>query len=183
MLFELEEPFSSIWRKGYLVDDGSGRKRVVLYNSENDISGMTYARYLMCVKLKTILPTELEVDHVNDDKSDDSIDNLQILTKQQNILKQKINYVLNEQVCYGYHCAYCETAFILTESEVNKRKNQSKTNLVFCSKECSMQLTSMNSKISQEQIDKIKELRQKGYSSYKISDELNLSRNTVMKYW
>ena len=35
MLIELQEPFKSVWNKGYLVNDVDGRKRVVLHNSKN----------------------------------------------------------------------------------------------------------------------------------------------------
>ena len=45
-------------------------------------------RYLMCVHLGYILPTELEVDHKDNDKTNDDFNNLQILTKEQNRIKE-----------------------------------------------------------------------------------------------
>lgn len=72
MKIELEEPFKSLWKNGYLVNDNEGRKRVMLYNSPDNRSGVTYARYLKCVELGYILPTRLEVDHDDHDKTNDS---------------------------------------------------------------------------------------------------------------
>ena len=183
MQIVLQEPFISRWRNGYLVSDNENRKRVILYNSEEDRWGVTYARYLMCVKLGYILPTELEVDHINDDKTDDRIENLQILTAEQNRLKQWYHYVMHQQVCYGFHCACCETPFILTEAEVNERIKTSKTGLAFCSHSCAHFYTVSSRQISNEMILHVKQLRQEGFSSYKISDLTGLARNTVMKYW
>lgn len=135
MLLVLQEPFASRWRNGYVVCDNENRKRVVLYNSQEDIWGMTYARYLVCVKLGYILPTELEVDHINDDKTDDRIENLQVLTKEQNLLKQQYNYIVNQQVVYGVYCACCGSPFLLTEREVNNRIAKG-VELPFCGRSC-----------------------------------------------
>lgn len=50
---------------------------------------MTYARYLVCVKEGRMLcPVQEHVDHVNETKADDRLDNLQILTPQENTRKR-----------------------------------------------------------------------------------------------
>lgn len=179
MLIELQEPFKSSWVKGYLVNDGDGRQRVVLYNSKNNISGMTYARYLKCVELGYILPTELEVDHKDNDKSNDDPNNLQILTKSENIAKENLRYFEEEQIHYGYYCAYCENPFLLTPSEKSSRLAKN-IELAFCSRRCAAM---SHSKITDIDIQKIKSLRSNGYSSYKIAEITGFARNTVMKYW
>lgn len=196
MLIELDEPFKSMWRKGYLVDDGEGRQRVVFYNSEQDRSAMTYARYLMCVKLGYILPTELEVDHKDDDKSNDDINNLQVLTGPQNKAKEmarrqregllggRLDELGLPEEVNGLQCAYCETNFLLDVPEYNKRVKTSKSDLAFCSHRCSTSyFPPSNNGVTQAQIEQIKALRLQGLSSYKISETLGLARNTVMKYW
>lgn len=135
MILKLQEPFKSLWSKGYLVNDNEGRKRVVLYNPPNQRSGVTYARYLMCIKLGYILPTELEVDHIDNDKTNDNIDNLQVLTKAQNLEKQNLHYLTYVQIRCGYHCAYCEFPFIITEREKKMRLAKGQE-LAFCSRSC-----------------------------------------------
>ncbi len=135
MLLQLQEPFASRWRNGYISFDTEGRKRVTFYNSQDDMWGMTYARYLMCVHLGYILPTELEVDHKDDDKTNDDFSNLQVLTKEQNLLKQQYNYIMNQQVVYGVYCACCGTPFLLLEREVKNRIAKG-VELPFCSRSC-----------------------------------------------
>lgn len=135
MLINLDEPFRSIWNAGYLQTHESGRKYVCLFNSRADRSLISYARYLMCVKLGFILSDEYEVDHKDNDKTNDDITNLQVLTQQQNLLKQQYNYIENVQICYGFSCAYCALNFVLTERLVNQRiKNGIK--YAFCSRRC-----------------------------------------------
>jgi len=68
MILELQDPFKSLWKKGYLTTDNDGRKRVSLYNSPMDRSGISYARYLMCVKLGYVLNSDFKVDHVDNNK-------------------------------------------------------------------------------------------------------------------
>ncbi len=53
----------------------------------NRIEGKAYARYLMEVKLGKILPKDVEVDHINGDKTDDRIDNLQLVSPEENKFK------------------------------------------------------------------------------------------------
>jgi len=51
----------------------------------------TYARYILQVHLwktkKELIPDYMEVDHINENKLDDRIENLQLLTKEQNVIK------------------------------------------------------------------------------------------------
>jgi len=135
MIISLQEPFSSRWRNGYLVVNPENRKNVVLYNSEADRTTISYARYLMCVHLGYILSDEYEVDHKDDDKTNDRIDNLQVLTKAQNLIKQATKDFEN-QVVYGYSCANnCGTYFTLTERQIKMRLNQG-VEMAFCSHSC-----------------------------------------------
>lgn len=64
-----------------------GRTMAQLVKSADDRTTMAYSRYLMSVKLKRKLSKEEEVDHIDDDKSNDEIGNLQILSKHDNIAK------------------------------------------------------------------------------------------------
>lgn len=38
----------------------------------------------MCVKLGYIIPSDLQVDHIDDDKTNDNVSNLQLLTQAEN---------------------------------------------------------------------------------------------------
>lgn len=184
---ELQEPFKSLWNKGYLYINNENRRTISLSGNSASFT-MTYARYLMCVKLGYILPTELEVDHVDNDKTNDNISNLQVLTKQQNLEKANLYYLTYQQNSYGYHCAYCELPFIITERDQNMRLAQN-VELAFCSRSCASTYHAynnpnyVNAGISDKDKNKIKELRKNNLSSYKISELTGFARNTVMKYW
>jgi len=82
MKIKLEKPFNLIWKYGYLRQSGKdGRRRVDLVNSDIDRTTISYARYLVCVERGELLPDGFEVDHIDTDCSNDSLDNLQVLSK------------------------------------------------------------------------------------------------------
>lgn len=112
MKIELDEPFSHFYRFGYIVVNPENRRNVVLFNSQEDRTTISYAKYLMCVKLGYILTPEFEVDHIDDDKTNDFIDNLQVLTKAQNKLKQEYRFAMFEQEHYGFICPICNINFL-----------------------------------------------------------------------
>lgn len=136
MKIELEEPFKSKWKDGYLVINPENRRNICLVNNKLNRTTISYARYLMCVKLGYILSDEYEVDHKDDDKTNDDINNLQVLTQEQNKLKQHYNYIMTQQNVYGVHCAYCGMPFLLTERKVNMKLAQNVEN-IFCNRSCS----------------------------------------------
>lgn len=188
MKIELEEPYKSMYASASVHANADGRKLIALIKPDGKGTVTSYARYLYGVKLGHLVPDDLEVDHINDDKTDDRIENLQLLTPEQNRLKQQYHYIEHEQVCYGFECTYCETRFLLTERQVKMRLAQNVEN-AFCSRACSFNFNRENKEkaigktITEEQISLIKDLRSQGYSSYKITEITGIARNTVMKYW
>jgi hypothetical protein len=63
-----------------------GRWCAYLYNpNTKERTTMAWAKYLMCLHLGRMLDPNTEtVDHINDDKTDDRIENLQLLTRNEN---------------------------------------------------------------------------------------------------
>ena len=187
MIIQLQEPFASKWSKGYLVINNQNRRNVILFNNDVDRTTISYARYLMGVKLGYFVPDHLEVDHKDDDKTNDDIDNLQLLTGEENRLKEQYNYIMNKQVRYGYHCAFCGNPFILIEAEVKKRLDTG-GELAFCNRSCAAKMQHLQGNgglqktTSPEIIQQIKLLREQGLSSYKIADRLNISKSTACRY-
>lgn len=135
MLIELKEPFRSKWRKGYFQTHPSGRNYICLFNNDKERTIISYARYLISVELGYELSLEYDVDHINNDKTDDRIENLQILTKSQNQYKEINRYIDEEQIFYGFCCANCNVRFILTKREIDKRISQNVI-YAFCSRRC-----------------------------------------------
>lgn len=130
---ELEEPFKSLWRLGYLVTNKEPRRNVILFNSHKDRTTISYARYLMSVHLGEFLDESLVVDHVNGDKLDDRIENYQLLTVAENNLK-RFQQNAATRAMVEMKCGACGCIF-------TKPKNQShliikNKNTDYCSKEC-----------------------------------------------
>lgn len=81
MKIELEEPFKSLWKSGYLRQSKTdNRRRVDLFNSNGDRTTISYAKYLVCISRGSMLPEGYEVDHRDKDCCNDALDNLQVLS-------------------------------------------------------------------------------------------------------
>ena len=85
-MIELEKPYSDDWKHGFLIEE-NGRKKIVLYNSDSDRSTTAYARYLYAVSIGRYLEKEEYIDHIDNDRTNDSLDNLQILSNADNVRK------------------------------------------------------------------------------------------------
>lgn len=126
MKTELQYPYNTIWNNGYLVTNKENRKTVILYNNRDNRSSVSYARYLMACKLKRFLNDNEHVDHINDDKTDDSLSNLQILTPLENRSKQ----ARNGRVTKDFVCPVCGKSFSLTARRYANKSNPT------CSRKC-----------------------------------------------
>jgi hypothetical protein len=87
MKIELEYPYNQDYKTGYIIDGSENRKTVILIANDNSYHSTSYARYLMSTYLKRYLLDTETVDHINEDKTDDRIENLQILSSTDNIKK------------------------------------------------------------------------------------------------
>ena len=198
MKINLDYPYNTLWKNGYIVVNPEGRRNVILFNTQFDRSTVSYARYLMSVKLGRFLTDQEEVDHKDDNKTNDDPNNLQILTPEQNREKREKHYLNNVQQKFDLECPNCGKSFTLTEREMGGRITQIQKNgytgLIYCSRSCSsifnkiLKPGNFNSgvvglTIAEDQIQRSKSLKRQGFSSYKISEQLGIARNTVMKYW
>lgn len=90
---------------------------------------ISYARYIMAVNLGRELGKQETVDHLNDDKTDDRIDNFQILSRQENYEK----YARTRKVTmYEFICGVCGKGFLLSA-----RRAYGKTDPA-CSRSCAV---------------------------------------------
>jgi len=198
MIITLEYPFTELYNAGYTHVSNEGRKLITLKKFNGELVGTSYARYLMSVKLGRFLTDQEEVDHIDDNRTNDDPNNLQILTPEQNREKQRLHYINNVQQKFDLACPYCGKVFILSERDMHNKIRQIQKNgytgLIYCSRSCSsifnkiLKPGNFNSgvvglTIAEDQIQRIKSLKRQGFSSYKISEQLGIARNTVMKYW
>lgn len=87
MKIKLEFPYNERWKSGYLVTNREERKTLILFNDQTDRSSTQYARYLLAISLGRYLTGDETVDHIDGNRKNDNIDNLQILSKSENVRK------------------------------------------------------------------------------------------------
>jgi hypothetical protein len=181
MKIELEEPFKSIWRTGYLrVNDSDGRKRVDLVNNSSDRTTISYARYIMSIQVGYVIGKDYEIDHIDTNKTNDTIENLQILKIEDHSVKSAQERMGRTYVCLV--CSQCNKSY---HKELRQLKLENKNQ--FCSRKCNGLFSKNTSGLLSKPkdgklIDEIKKLAQEGRSGYFIGKRLGISANTALKY-
>jgi hypothetical protein len=147
---ELQYPYSEDYIAGYLNINKEPRRVVLLVDKNRKYTSTSYARYLMSCHLKRYLNKDEHVDHIDNDKLNDVVENYQLLTLQENNKKGKRSKWVKYK-CYG-----CGKVFekIHSQSHLNGFKHFSS-----CSLKCSNIIKSKYKnnldefkKIGQEQI-------------------------------
>lgn len=130
MKIDLIGPYAILYSIGYLRSDNDGRKRVDLKNSNLDRTTITYAKYLMSIKLNRVINGEIEeVDHIDNNCSNDNIENLQLLSPVEHKIKTGLER--GGRTYVSCLCAYCDVYF---QREVRQTKKGYKN--TFCSRSC-----------------------------------------------
>lgn len=130
----------------YLVTNSENRKMVILKSKILKINTlMSYARYLLCLKENRILNETEQADHIDEDKTNDDINNLQILSKQENIRKHYLS--LKGKRFLLLKCPACDTIF---EREYRNCFSRKKSKFHCCSKEC------LHTALSKYSLDELK---------------------------
>lgn len=188
MEIELQAPYLGLWLKATLRMCEDGRRRVTLWRGSVRM-GTTYARYLMSVKLGRFLTEEEHVDHKDEDKSNDDIDNLQILTPLQNVQKNNEFKAAQRKaagilVVETIKCDGCGNDF--DKPSRNVRYARAKGWFQTCSRKCKALVSPPPPKskleIGTELQQQLKDLRLAGKSDYAISTILGISRPTIQRY-
>lgn len=132
MKIQTEYPFEDY--VGYLVVNKEHRKNVCLvHRITKDRTTISYARYLVSVKEHRLLTKIEHVDHKDEDKTNDALSNLQILTKVENNAKsRKARNITRKYV--SMICPACKEEFDRAQNKTHLGK---KGKYTACSKMCS----------------------------------------------
>lgn len=116
------------------------RKHIIIVHDSGKKQTKSYPRYLMEQFLGRELLPEETVDHINNDKTDDRIENLQILSLADNARKQM---ALTPRQFYEFVCPNCKKIAKKYYNYVlgNWKKGKSGP---FCSRKCGGQATYVN---------------------------------------
>ena len=180
-----ECPFEK-YRKGYISINKENRRIIQLYANAETRKTISYARYRMSVLIGRELTDDEEADHKDNDHTNDSDSNLQILSKEKNLLKQA---ELQKVPLVVFHCAECSGSFTLLPSEYKRRSDNYKRD-PYCSHSCSSRAAIKegrspsisdltNNAVEFEKIRKILELKNLGKSLRQIGSDVGISSSTV----
>ena len=112
-------------------------------NDKSSRTSMSYARYLVCIREERWLDAEEEVDHIDDNKLNDDIDNLQLLSKPENIRKT----ATTGRTMITLVCPNCDTEFIRERRLVVY--NKTRKHPPCCSRSCSSKYQRANGPVVQ----------------------------------
>lgn len=124
MKIELDYPFNEQFKSGYLLTNKEPRRVVCLVGKDNSKTSVSYARYLLSCHLRRFLTKDEHVDHKDNNKLNDFVDNLQILTNLENNKKSAKGQTLKD-----FKCSICGKTFQLTARQSHKKEPT-------CSRKC-----------------------------------------------
>lgn len=147
---ELERLHPNTKVYGPYVSKADGRSRVVFRETRSDGSvirggksfSMSLARAKMTVKEGRILSQQEEVDHRDEDRTNDDIDNLQILDKIKHQYKSAGEAFVRTNNNEMVSCPNCGTDFFCDRTRFNVAAEKGKTPC--CSRSCSSKLYGAN---------------------------------------
>lgn len=109
----------------YLLTNNENRKVVCMIKSDGKRTTISYAKYLYTSHYNCEIDSDCQIDHINGDKTDDRIENLQVISKRYNIQKDHMpkTYVL-------LTCPICGTEFLFEARNLSSKPNPC------CSRSC-----------------------------------------------
>ena len=111
-----------------------GRQHVILVHEDLSRQTMSYPKYLMEQHLKRALLASETVDHINNDFTDNRIENLQILTQAENSTKE-MQRPERAKKFYEFICPMCGTFAVKPLNFVKGNKSKGRAG-PFCSRKC-----------------------------------------------
>jgi hypothetical protein len=108
------------------------RTQVCLVNKiTKDKTTILYSKFLMSIKLGRILTKEEEVDHIDNDKTNDSLENLSLISRKEN--KEKF-FKTQKRTMIALKCPECSCVFEREKRQTHLVKGG---RLTCCSRRCS----------------------------------------------
>lgn len=132
----LQLPFLNDYKSGYLNINKEPRRVVLLVKFDGSKTSISYARYLMSCHLNRYLNRDEHVDHIDNNKLNDVIENLQILTQKENNQKNK------SRTYKTLICPICKKEFTKEARQLNSKIKNGK--IPTCSRICGGVMSSFN---------------------------------------
>ena len=113
------------YEKVYININKEPRRVATLRNANKEMVSMSYAKYLYTSYYKIDVPKECHIDHINGDKMDDRIENLQVISGYYNRVK---DHKHKEMVLL--RCPVCNKEFLFPKRNLSSHPNPC------CSRKC-----------------------------------------------
>lgn len=127
-------PFEDYWVYKPTLSKKEGRLVVALVHKTNSTrTSMSYARYLLSIQLGRKLNADEQVDHINENRLDDRLENLQILSPLENKLKYHVSKGTKKRFLV-IKCPECGRVFEKSRNQTHVVKGGTYT---ACSRKCS----------------------------------------------
>ena len=111
--------------KLYVAVNKEPRRVATLRKPNKEMTSMSYAKYLYTSHYECDVPDGDQVDHINGDKMDDRIENLQVISRHYNIVKDKIKKEMVLLIC-----PVCSKEFLFPKRNLSTHTNPC------CSRRC-----------------------------------------------
>lgn len=125
MKIEISDYYKDKYKYAYVVTNKEPRRVCVLVDFDGNKTSMSYAKYLYTSYYKTEIPNGYQIDHINNNKLDDRIENLQMLSTYENIIKSHKKKELVE-----LECPICHKKFLYKKGNLSTHFNPC------CSRQC-----------------------------------------------
>lgn len=132
MRINLNYPFTQDFKSGYILTNKEPRRLVCLVRHDLSRTTVSYARYLMSCHLGRYLNSDEHVDHIDGNKLNDIIENLQILSPKDNNIK-KLYQTGKKLKMLEMKCPSCGVNFVKPHGTTHLGK---KGKYTCCSKKC-----------------------------------------------
>lgn len=130
---DLKPPYDSMYKMAYIVTNKEPRRNVILYNSQNDRSTVSLARYLYETNEGVLLCKDMVVDHIDGNQLNDVLSNYQVITVKENNVKAREQRGTTQQLV-RFECGSCGDEFIKPRNNTHLViKTKSST---YCSRSC-----------------------------------------------
>lgn len=131
------------WTGPYFIKS-SGRKIVNVFYSDGTKGTINYSRILMIEKLGRNLNSEEHVDHKDENKANDSVTNLQILSRGKNVSKSFEDNPTRLKRTVVMNCLFCLTPTIFEMKRIQERQIKNKCAGPFCGLSCAAKFRHAN---------------------------------------
>lgn len=175
--FFTKRPYNN-YRKGYeFFNEKEGIYKVTLINYKGETLTIPKSLYVYCTNTGNHIRHTQFIRHIDEDKTNDSFDNLKLMHKN-DLLKKRTVHPDTLEV----QCTHCNKLFHQPYLDVVWRKKVNKGGNFYCSYKCSALARAITNTLAETEQLRIKELRESGKTIEEVTAITGYGANTIMKY-